>query len=163
MESFFDYLKQQIRTPHFIFTWIAFIICEIAVGVQNLSIEWQWLLLYGVIFISLSPVVNDAKIFFKGGVTEDATDCKSAGILTFSAFITWIFSKSIQNCAKLGAKYGVTGGFAYAGWYISFFSASAVIYKLRQKGYHSLPEAIHQRYGSVALMSFAAAVLYRFV
>ena len=161
MSAVVDYLKNQVRQPHFIVTWIIFIIIEIIVGVENLDLQWQWLLLYGVVFISLSPVVSDPKIFFKGGVTSTATDCKSASILTFSAFISWIFSKSIQNASKLGGKYGVTGGFAYAGWYISFFSASAVIYQLRKKGYNSLPEAIHQRYGTAALLSFAMAVVFR--
>ena len=156
-----DYLKNQVRQPHFVLTWAIFIVLEILVGVMELDLQWQWLLLYGVILISFSPITNDPKIFFKGGVTATATDKKSAGILTFSAFISWIFSKSIQNAAKLGGKYGVTGGFAYAGWYVSFFSASAVIYMLRKKGYVSLPQAIHQRYGTAALLSFAAACLYR--
>ena len=52
----------------------------------------------------------------------------------------WIFAKSITNASKLGAKYGIAGGFAYAGWYFSFPAAALVCYKLRQKGYRSLPE-----------------------
>jgi hypothetical protein len=32
-----------------------------------------------------------------------------------SAFISWIFAKSIQNAAVLGGYYGVLGGVGYAG------------------------------------------------
>ncbi len=42
-----------------------------------------------------------------------------------------------------------------AGYYTSFASVGIVIYFLRtRKGYRSLPEAINQRYGPLATLSF---------
>jgi len=69
--------------------------------------------------------------------------------------------QSVQNASVLGAKYGVAGGFAYAAWYISFASTACVIYKLRMKGYASLPAAIQDRYGSMSMLLFALALIYR--
>jgi SSS family solute:Na+ symporter len=50
----------------------------------------------------------------------------------------------------------------YAGYYTAFASTAVVIYLLRtRKGYRSLPEAINERYGSLATVSFGLAVLFR--
>jgi Na+/proline symporter len=79
-----------------------------------------------------------------------------------SAFITWIFAKSIHNSALLGGRYGMVGGVAYASWYVSFVSAAIVGYVLRTKyGYQSLPEAINRTYGPIACLLFMLCVLFR--
>ena len=79
-----------------------------------------------------------------------------------SAFITWIFAKSIHNSALLGGRYGMAGGVAYSAWYISFLAAATVGYILRTKyGYHSLPEAINATYGSIACLLFMLCVNFR--
>lgn len=79
-----------------------------------------------------------------------------------SAFISWIFAKSIHNASVLGGQYGLLGGVAYAGWYTSFFSAALVGYVLRTRyGYFSLPEAVHKTYGSFAALLFMLCVLFR--
>jgi Na+/proline symporter len=163
-----DFLKVQVRTPQFIIMWVAFIIFEIGINSAHKKIQddtsatqWHWLALYAVFFISLSPIATTAKTFFKGNVTAKSEDNESAALLTFSCFISWIFAKSIRNTATTAAKYGTNGGWAYAGWYVSFFSASAVIYRLRKQGYKSLPEMIHHKYGSVSLVLFALALFYR--
>jgi Na+/proline symporter len=79
-----------------------------------------------------------------------------------SAFITWIFAKSIHNSALLGGRYGMGGGVAYSAWYISFLSAATVGYVLRTKyGYKSLPEAINNTYGPLACLLFMFCVLFR--
>jgi len=168
VESCISFLKTQCRTPQFIIMWVAFIIFEIGINSAHKKIQddttatqWHWLALYAVFFISLSPIATTAKTFFKGNVTAKAEDNESAALLTFSCFISWIFAKSIRNTATTAAKYGTNGGLAYAGWYISFFSASAVIYRLRKQGYKSMPEMIHHKYGSVALVLFALALFYR--
>jgi hypothetical protein len=58
-------------------------------------------------------------------LNESDNDESTAGIgfwtLMPSAFITWIFAKSIRNSAVLGARFGVLGGLAYDSWYLSFF------------------------------------------
>lgn len=37
-------------------------------------------------------------------------------VLSASAFVSWIFAKSILNASTLGASFGVVGGLAYASW-----------------------------------------------
>jgi len=79
-----------------------------------------------------------------------------------SAFITWIFAKSINNSAVLGGTFGVMGGVGYAGWYTSFFAAAFVGYTLRTKyGFTSLPQAVERCYGPAASVCFSLALLFR--
>ena len=52
-------------------------------------------------------------------------------------------------------------GFGYAAWYISFASVASVVYKLRMKGYNSLPQAVLDRYGGVSMVFFVLALVYR--
>eukprot|EP00486_Rosalina_sp_Unknown_P014586 CAMPEP_0201581786 /NCGR_PEP_ID=MMETSP0190_2-20130828/75304_1 /ASSEMBLY_ACC=CAM_ASM_000263 /TAXON_ID=37353 /ORGANISM="Rosalina sp." /LENGTH=608 /DNA_ID=CAMNT_0048020453 /DNA_START=56 /DNA_END=1882 /DNA_ORIENTATION=+ len=79
-----------------------------------------------------------------------------------SAFITWIFAKSIRNASVLAASYGMLGAVAYAGWYLSFFSASIVIYLLRTRhNSTSLPRSIQYCYGDLAQCLFCLGLLYR--
>jgi len=49
-----------------------------------------------------------------------------------------------------------------AAYYTSFASVGVVIYLIRtRQGYRSLPEAINERYGSMATLAFGLAVLFR--
>lgn len=51
---------------------------------------------------------------------------------------------------------------AAAAYYTSFASVGIVIYLIRtRQGYRSLPEAINERYGSMATLAFGLAVLFR--
>lgn len=51
---------------------------------------------------------------------------------------------------------------AAAAYYTSFASVGIVIYFIRtMQGYRSLPEAINERYGSMATLAFGLAVLFR--
>ena len=51
---------------------------------------------------------------------------------------------------------------AAAAYYTSFASVGIVIYLIRtRQGYRSLPEAINERYGSLATLAFGLAVLFR--
>lgn len=79
-----------------------------------------------------------------------------------SAFITWIFAKSIHNASVLGGRYGMMGGLGYASWYISFLSAAVLGYVLRTRfGYKSLPEAVNKTYGSFACLCFMFCCMFR--
>lgn len=52
--------------------------------------------------------------------------------------------------------------YAAAAYYTSFASVGIVIYFIRtRQGYRSLPEAINERYGSMATLAFGLAVLFR--
>jgi hypothetical protein len=99
-------------------------------------------------------------------LSESADEGTNAGIgfwtLMPSAFITWIFAKSVRNSAVLGARFGVLGGLAYDSWYLSFFSSAIVCYVLRTRyNFKSLPTAIFKNYGSVAVICFQLCVLFR--
>ncbi|KAK3285628.1 hypothetical protein CYMTET_6778 [Cymbomonas tetramitiformis] len=154
------FCRPEVYTQLGIVTGI-FVIVEIILGSTNSDLQWHWLSIYFLLLCGLSPFTNEPGVFFKGGIAERSRDHADGFVLGSSAFISWIFAKSITNASKLGAKYGITGGWAYASWYISFASAAMVIYRLRKKGYSSLPEAIYDKYGMVATLLFACALAYR--
>eukprot|EP01065_Artemidia_motanka_P042806 TRINITY_DN579_c0_g1_i1.p1 TRINITY_DN579_c0_g1~~TRINITY_DN579_c0_g1_i1.p1 ORF type:complete len:699 (+),score=276.09 TRINITY_DN579_c0_g1_i1:81-2177(+) len=161
-EALVDYFVTQIKSPRFWIVLAVFVGTEIVISIGDVDLEWHWLTLYGFLLLGLSSLTNSPRTFFRGDVTEKTAAPQSFSLLAGSSFVTWIFAKSINNSAGLGAKFGgLIGGFAYAGWYLSFFSASLVIYRLRGMGYKSLPEAICARYGRLAALSFGMAVLYR--
>lgn len=79
-----------------------------------------------------------------------------------SVFVAWVFAKSIQNAADLGGQYGMLGGLAYSGWYISFVSVSVVCYVLRTRfGFKSLSSAIFTNYGIPGCLCYQFAVMFR--
>mmetsp|Transcript_83771 Transcript_83771/g.236624 ORF Transcript_83771/g.236624 Transcript_83771/m.236624 type:complete len:516 (-) Transcript_83771:597-2144(-) len=82
-------------------------------------------------------------------------------VLGSSAMMSWVFAKSINNASVLSAKYGIVGGFGYCAWYLSFVGSSVVIYRLRLKGYFSLPHMIFDRYGRWAQLLYCMANFYR--
>jgi len=83
-------------------------------------------------------------------------------VLMPSAFITWIFAKSIRNSSVLGGRFGMLGGFAYDSWYLSFFSSAIVCYILRTRyKFQSLPTAVYKNYGPLAVFCFQLCVLFR--
>lgn len=84
------------------------------------------------------------------------------GTLMPSVFVTWVFAKSINNASVLGGEYGMLGGLAYASWYISFFTVGIVIYLLRTRyGFKSLSEAVYTNYGSLGVICYQFAVMFR--
>ena len=111
--------------------------------------------------IALSPLATEPGVFFRGGL--GATDRRTSSLLMLSssAFISWVFAKSVANSSKLGAKYGLVGGVQYATWYTSFPCVGLVVWRLRKQGFKSLPEAINARYGNAACLAFFVTVLYR--
>ena len=125
------------------------------------SIEWIWLALWGGLTIGFSPWSNSPSQYFRAGISTKDTSTKSFFLIATSTFIAWVFAKSVYNSATLGGKYGIMGGAAYACWYSSFFCVAFTIYRLRKKGFRSLPDAINQRYGSLACVTYCLVVLYR--
>lgn len=148
---------------------------------------WQVFYWYSALLILTSAVTSHPASFFTGksvgktlseqirkavfarGSDEDkspsAEEARSkVGFWTLmpSAFITWIFAKSINNAAVLGGYYGVLGGFGYAAWYTSFWTAGLVGYVLRTRhGYRSLTHAVDKLYGPTAGICLGLALLYR--
>jgi len=154
------------------------------------SPEWHVMLWYSAILIVTAQVSRNALEFFLGEgpglwstldyfvrgkplpqVTVSNVDADElqrqrteVGFWTLmpSAFITWIFAKSINNSANYGTRWGVLGGFTYSGWYFSFFAAAVVGYVLRTRfGYKSLPEAVEKCYGPYAALGFGICLFYR--
>ncbi len=129
-------------------------------GITEAALFWGFLLVYGVIMYVLSPKSKSSESFYKG-VDEQG---KPVGqwALTASIFISWIFAKSVTNAANLGATYGVVGGLAYASYWLSIPVAGYVIYLIRtQTGARSLQEFLTSRFGRLASLAFAAAILIR--
>ena len=137
------------------------VVLEIWLIVDTYAFRWHMINLYFWALCAFTPFVSDPSIFFKGGIPDTSKSNSSSFLLGSSAFISWIFAKSITNSAKKGGSYGITGGFGYAGWYISFPAAALIIYQLRKQGYRSLPEAINDKYGKCATVTFALACIYR--
>lgn len=131
-----------------------------AMGITEAALFWGFLLAYGVIMYVLSPKSKSSESFYKG-VDEQG---KPVGqwALTASIFISWIFAKSVTNAANLGATYGIVGGLAYASYWLSIPVAGYVIYLIRtQTGARSLQEFLTSRFGRLASLAFAAAILIR--
>jgi Na+/proline symporter len=83
-------------------------------------------------------------------------------MLTGSLIISWIFAKSITNAANLGLEFGLVGGVAYAGYYLSFAVAGLIIYKLRTVGgFTSIHHFLTDRYGRKAVALFSVLISFR--
>ncbi|KAL0034477.1 hypothetical protein WJX79_004596 [Trebouxia sp. C0005] len=128
----------------------------------RVNLQWFWLLLYAALILPFAPYVTKPEFFYRGGLTSEKKGARHIVLLAASASISWVFAKSILNASLLGGEYGIVGACAYAAYYTSFASVGIVIYLIRTKqGYRSLPEAINERYGSMATLAFGLAVLFR--
>ncbi|MDX1800440.1 MAG: sodium:solute symporter [Marinobacter sp.] len=128
--------------------------------VTEAALFWGFLLVYGVVMYWLSPTSRNAESFYRGA--DDHGNPVGQWSLTASIFISWIFAKSVTNAANLGAAYGVVGGLAYATYWLSIPVAGYVIYLIRtQTGATSLQSFLTSRFGRLASLSFAVAILIR--
>lgn len=123
-------------------------------------IPWALLLVYGVLFVAVSPRSRDASGFYRG--RDERGRSPSRGVLFASVFISWIFAKSVTNAANLAAAYGLPGAVAYGTWWLSIPVAGAVIVALRSRfGARSLPSWVAGQYGRGAAGAFLLALLLR--
>jgi len=124
-------------------------------------INWQWLLIIcsSLILFFLSPLAKTTDQFFKAVNKKKAPNTL---VLTGSLIISWIFAKSITNAANLGLDFGIVGGVAYAGYYLSFAVAGLVIYKIRTVGgYKSIHQFLISRFGRNAMAIFSILIAFR--
>jgi SSS family solute:Na+ symporter len=124
-------------------------------------IYWQWWLLLFSSFalIIISPRARNAREFFKATFKNKAPN---TGMLTGSLIISWIFAKSITNAANLGLEFGIVGGLAYAGYYLSFAIAGIVIYAMRVKGgFKSIHHFLVSKFGRGAVALFTILISIR--
>ncbi|APZ46248.1 sodium:solute symporter [Polaribacter reichenbachii] len=129
---------------------------------SSLSIvHWQWLLVVcsSLILFFLSPLAKTTDEFFKAVHKKKAPNTL---VLTGSLIISWIFAKSITNAANLGLAFGLVGGVAYSGYYLSFAVAGIIIYQLRTKGnYKSIHEFLNTKFGKKAVAIFSILIAFR--
>ncbi|MFQ5796276.1 MAG: sodium:solute symporter [Candidatus Bipolaricaulia bacterium] len=122
------------------------------------NVNWIFLLVYGALMVLISPTTMNARAFFQGAERREV----GGALLTASVLITWIFAKSITNAANLGNAFGLVGGLAYSAYYLSFFVAAFVIYRLRVRGgFRSVHHFLSTRYGLAASLAFTLAILIR--
>lgn len=124
-------------------------------------INWQWSLIIvsSLILFLISPYAKSKNQFFKATKRLKAPN---TFVLTGSLIISWIFAKSITNAANLGLDYGIVGGVAYAGYYLSFTVAGVLIYQLRLKGgFESIHQFLTTKFGKGAMALFSILIAIR--
>ncbi|AQS93816.1 sodium:solute symporter [Polaribacter sp. BM10] len=124
-------------------------------------IHWQWLLVISssLILFFLSPYAKTTSQFFKAVHKKKAPNTV---VLTGSLIISWIFAKSITNAANLGLAFGLVGGVAYAGYYLSFAIAGIIIYQLRTVGgFTSIHQFLISKFGKKAMAIFSILIAFR--
>lgn len=122
---------------------------------------WQWSLIIAssLVLFLLSPLAKDTNQFFKA---EQKKKAPNAFMLMGSLIISWIFAKSITNAANLGLDFGIVGGVAYAGYYLSFAVAGLVIYRMRLHGkYTSIHHFLSSKFGQSAVTIFSILIAIR--
>lgn len=122
---------------------------------------WQWILIIGssVLLFIISPLAKTRSEFFKATHKKKSPN---VFILTGSLIISWIFAKSITNAANLGLDFGLVGGVAYAGYYLSFAVAGILIYQLRVKGgFKSIHQFLTTKFGKRAVSLFSILIVIR--
>lgn len=125
------------------------------------TITWQWVILIAVniLLFWVSPWSNKVNDFFKG---TNNNKQPNTFLLTSSLVITWLFAKSITNAADLGFQFGIVGGVAYAGYYMSFLVAGILIYQMRTKGgFKSIHHFLQHKYGQGAIILFTVLIGFR--
>lgn len=122
---------------------------------------WQWSLIIAssLVLFLLSPLAKDTNQFFKAVQKKKAPN---TFMLMGSLIISWIFAKSITNAANLGLDFGIVGGVAYAGYYLSFAVAGLVIYRMRLHGkYTSIHHFLSSKFGKSAVTVFSILIAIR--
>ncbi len=121
----------------------------------------QWLLVVGssLGLLWLAPLARTASDFFAGTRREQAP---GFAMLLSSLVISWLFAKSLTNAANLGQEFGLVGGVAYAGYYLSFGVAGYVIYQLRTEGgFVSIHDFLQRKHGRLAVLLFSLLISFR--
>ncbi|GGG61584.1 sodium:solute symporter family transporter [Hymenobacter glacieicola] len=122
-------------------------------------LQWTLVLVSSVTLFLVSPLSRTAPEFFRGARKERTPNTV---FLTSSLVISWLFAKSITNAANLGHSFGLVGGVAYAGYYLSFLVAGFVIVSMRRKGgYRSIHHFLESKYGAGAVVVFTFLIIIR--
>ena len=126
---------------------------------EIINYQWGLILISSLILFFLSPLAKTTDQFFKAVHKKKAPNTL---VLTGSLIISWIFAKSITNAANLGLDFGLVGGVAYAGYYLSFDVLGVIIYQLRTKGnFKSIHEFLISKFGRNAMAIFSILIAFR--
>lgn len=107
----------------------------------------------------LAPLARTTSEFFAGTRREQAPGFV---MLLSSLVISWLFAKSLTNAANLGQTYGLVGGVAYAGYYLSFGVVGYIVYQLRTKGgFLSIHDFLLRKHGRLAILLFSLLISFR--
>lgn len=121
--------------------------------------QWALIIVSSLILFLVSPWAKTPNQFFKASKKNKRPN---VFILTGSLIISWIFAKSITNAANLGLDFGIVGGVAYAGYYLSFAVAGIIIYRMRkQGGVKSIHQFLTGKFGRGAMGLFSILIAIR--
>jgi Na+/proline symporter len=124
-----------------------------------INYQWALIIISSLILFVISPLAKTSNQFFKAIHNKKAPNTL---ILTGSLIISWIFAKSITNAANLGLDFGIVGGIAYAGYYLSFAIAGVLIYKIRTVGgFESIHQFLTAKFGKGAMSLFSVLIVIR--
>ena len=124
-----------------------------------INYQWALIVISSLILFYLSPLAKTTDQFFKA-ISHKKTP--NTLVLTGSLIISWIFAKSITNAANLGLDFGMVGGVAYAGYYLSFAVAGLLIYKMRTiGGFESIHQFLTTKFGKGAMVLFSVLIAIR--
>ncbi|MCK8480446.1 sodium:solute symporter family transporter [Psychroserpens algicola] len=126
---------------------------------ETLHGQWTLIIVSSLILFLVSPLAKTRDQFFKAVNNRKAPNTL---VLTGSLIISWIFAKSITNAANLGLDFGIVGGVAYAGYYLSFAVAGLLIYQMRTKGgFESIHQFLSSKFGRGAMAIFSILIAIR--
>ena len=124
------------------------------------SLFWGFLLVYGVVMYVLSPKSKNANSFYKGA--DDQGNPVGQWSLTASIFISWDFCQVGDQCREPGGGLWCRWWSGLCSYWLSIPVAGYVIYLIRtQTGAKSLQDFLTSRFGRLASLAFAAAILIR--
>lgn len=124
-----------------------------------INYQWTLIIVSSLILFFISPLAKTTDQFFKAVHKKKAPNTL---VLTGSLIISWIFAKSITNAANLGLDFGIVGGIAYAGYYLSFAVAGLLIYKIRTVGgFESIHQFLTTKFGKGAMAIFSILIAIR--
>lgn len=122
-------------------------------------LQWALVLASSITLFFVSPLSRTAPEFFRGARKARSPNTV---FLTSSLVISWLFAKSITNAANLGHGFGLVGGVAYAGYYLSFLVAGFVIVSMRNNGgYRSIHHFLESKFGAGAVVVFTLLIMIR--
>ncbi|KAH8048972.1 hypothetical protein JL722_12207 [Aureococcus anophagefferens] len=107
-----DEMLKQVKSPQFVVVALLFVVFELVIvfGIDTSSrreeLQWHWLSLYFLILCGLTPITMDSKLFFRGGIADDATDTQSSALLRRKGY------KSLPGA--IHAKYGTCAVLVFA-------------------------------------------------